>query len=67
MIKEAKGTALKRIILDQINSFLVPLPPLNEQKEIVSQVKKNLTLIDSIDKSQIYKQPSNKQNLESLT
>ena len=49
MIKEAKGTALKRIILDQINSFLVPLPPLNEQKEIISQVKKNLTLIDSID------------------
>ena len=49
MIKEAKGTALKRIILDQINSFLVPLSPLNEQKEIVSQVKKNLTLIDSID------------------
>ena len=40
MIKEAKGTALKRIILDQINSFLAPLPPLNEQKEIVSQVKK---------------------------
>ena len=40
---------VKNIILDQINSFLVPLSPLNEQKEIVSQVKKNLTLIDSID------------------
>ncbi len=35
----SKGVALKRIILEQINQLLIPIPPLEEQKRIVLKVK----------------------------
>ena len=48
MKKEAKGSALKRIILAQINDFLIPLPPLAEQQRIVTKIEKLFAQLDSI-------------------
>jgi len=48
MKKEAKGSALKRIILAQINDFLIPLPPLAEQQRIVTRIEELFAQLDSI-------------------
>ena len=48
MKKEAKGSALKRIILAQINDFLIPLPPLAEQQRIVTKIEELFAQFDSI-------------------
>ena len=48
MKKEAKGSALKRIILAQINDFLIPLPPLAEQQRIVTKIENIFAQLDSI-------------------
>ena len=48
MKKEAKGSALKRIILAQINDFLIPLPPLAEQQRIVTKIEELFAQFDFI-------------------
>ena len=48
MKKEAKGSALKRIILAQINDFLIPLPPLAEQQRIVTKIEELFAQLDFI-------------------
>ena len=48
MKKNAKGSALKRIILAQINDFLIPLPPLAEQQRIVTKIEKLFAQLDFI-------------------
>ena len=48
MKKDAKGSALKRIILAQINDFLIPLPPLAEQKRIVVKIEELFAQLDFI-------------------
>ena len=53
MIKKANGAALKRIILEQINIFLIPLPPLAEQTRIVAKIEELFTLLDNIQNNLI--------------
>ena len=48
MKKDAKGSALKRIILAQINDFLIPLPPLAEQQRIVTKIEELFAQFDFI-------------------
>ena len=48
MKQDSKGVALKRIILEQINEFLIPVPPLNEQKRIVEKIEYAFTQLDEI-------------------
>ena len=53
MRKNAKGVALKRIILEPINLFLIPLPPLAEQTRIVAKIEELFTLLDNIQNNLI--------------
>ena len=49
MRQSAKGVALKRIILEQINTFLIPIPPFEEQKRIVSTIGNIFTHIEIVE------------------
>lgn len=51
MKNDAKGTALKRVILTQINKFAIPLPPLNEQTQIVSKVGELYSALDQMERN----------------
>lgn len=42
------GGAITRVTLDKIEQFLLPLPPLNEQKRIVSKVNELIACIDKL-------------------
>ncbi len=41
------GTAIKRIILDKLKQFSIPLPPLPEQHRIVSRIEELFTKLDA--------------------
>ena len=49
VIKEATGTAQKGFYLNQLSSSLIPVPPLEEQKRIVNEIKKQLPHIYEYD------------------
>ncbi len=51
MHTDSKGSALRRIILEQINSFIIPLPPLAEQKRIVEKIEQIFDTLDIIKKA----------------
>ena len=61
MKKNAKGSALKRIILEQINSFFIPLPPISEQQLIVAEIEKIFTQIDLLEQNKTDLQTAIKQ------
>ena len=61
MKHSAKGVALKRIILEQINTFLIPLPPLTEQKLIVEEIEKIFVQIDLLEQNKTDLQTAIKQ------
>ncbi len=61
MKHSAKGVALKRIILEQINTFLIPLPPLTEQKLIVEEIEKIFAQIDLLEQNKTDLQTAIKQ------
>jgi len=58
VIKEATGTAQKGFYLNQLSSSLIPVPPLEEQKRIVDEIKKHLP--------HIYEYEIKKQKLDAL-
>ena len=53
MHSDSKGSALRRIILEQINSFIVPLPPLAEQKRIVEKIEQLFRQADIIEQNRL--------------
>lgn len=53
MHTDSKGSALRRIILEQINSFIIPLPPLAEQKRIVEKIEAIFKQADIIEENRL--------------
>lgn len=47
-----KGTGITRITLTKIEKWIIPLPPLAEQKRIVAKLEEILPLVESYDKAQ---------------
>ena len=47
---EMTGVGITRVVLKQINSFIVPLPPLAEQKRIVQKLEEILPIMYSLTK-----------------
>ncbi len=47
----APATAQKNINLDVLRAVLVPLPPLAEQRRIVAEVERRLSLVDELERS----------------
>ena len=50
-IWESQGTTVATLTMDRINSYSFVLPPLNEQKRIVSKVDELFAVIDQIQQS----------------
>ena len=47
---QMKGTGITRVTLKQIEPLFIPMPPLEEQKRIVSQIEKIMPYINTISK-----------------
>ena len=60
--KKSLGSAITRIVLRQIKEIPIPLPPLEEQEQIVSQIEQGFSLIENT--SQIVN--STLQNLQTM-
>lgn len=46
---EMTGVGITRVVLKQIETFLIPLPPLAEQQRIVEKIEQTFSILDSID------------------
>ena len=44
-----KGSGLQHIHLEDLREECVPVPPLDEQKEIVSEVERRLSVIEKLE------------------
>lgn len=49
---KASGSTVENLNIDKVNSAIIPLPPLAEQKRIVEQVEEIFRLLDTIDQAQ---------------
>ncbi|MBQ7676238.1 MAG: restriction endonuclease subunit S, partial [Campylobacter sp.] len=47
--KLATGSTVKNLNIDRIKSVSIPLPPLSEQKQIVSEIEKRFAKADKIE------------------
>ncbi len=45
------GTAIKRIILKKIKDALIPVPSINEQKQIIKEIESRLSVCDKVEQS----------------
>ena len=52
VIDNATGTAQKGFYLNQLERMIVPLPPLSEQKRIVSKIEEMMPLVEEYGKAQ---------------
>ena len=50
--EEATGTTIKNVSLAAMRNFPIPLPPLAEQKRIVAEIEKFVTLIEEYSKKE---------------
>jgi len=51
MTGKMSGTAIRRIILEEIRNAEIPLPPLDEQNQIVQEVEQRLTVLPSLEQA----------------
>ena len=51
LLEFAPATAQKNINLEILESVLIPLPPLNEQRRIVARVDELMSLCDEVERS----------------
>lgn len=49
---KASGSTVENLNIDKVNSAIIPLPPLAEQKRIVERVEEIFRLLDTIDQAQ---------------
>ena len=49
---KASGSTVDNLNIDKVNSALIPLPPLAEQKRIVARVEEIFRILDTIDAAQ---------------
>jgi type I restriction enzyme, S subunit len=49
--KYTKGTTRPRVNLKQIRDFMVPIPPLNEQKRIVAKIEELFSILDETERT----------------
>lgn len=61
-----KGTGITRITLTKIEKWIIPLPPLAEQKRIVAKLEKVLPLVDEYNVAQEQLDKLNKELPEAL-
>jgi len=50
--ENATGSTIKNVSLAVMNSFVFPLPPLSEQKRIVTEIERWFTLIDELESNE---------------
>ncbi len=64
LVKKSTGTTFKAVASTSIKNFLIPLPPLEEQKRIVAKVDELFELIDELDnnKQELLENISNTRN-----
>ena len=63
---KAFGSAQGGVYLGKISNLLIPLPPLSEQKEIVSCVEKLLTNVTELEKQITEREEMTKQLMQSI-
>lgn len=51
VINDSKNSTNDNISMDLINTFLIPLPPLEEQKRIVAKIEELLPLVDKYEEA----------------
>lgn len=49
LLKASKGSAINNLLIGEIKKYQIPLPPLEEQHEIVRRVEKLCSLADSLE------------------
>lgn len=49
---KASGSTVNNLNIDKVNSAIIPLPPLAEQKRIVARVEEIFRILDTIDEAQ---------------
>ena len=64
--KYAPATAQKNINLGILETLKIPLPPLSEQKEIVSRVEKFLANVTELEEQIIEREEMTKQLMQSI-
>lgn len=61
-----KSTTMNNLTREQILNFVVPLPPLAEQKEIVTRVEKNLQTVSDLENQITEREQLTKQLMQSI-
>ena len=61
-----KSTTMNNLTREQILNFVVPLPPLAEQKEIVTRVEKNLQTVSDLENQITKREQLTKQLFQSI-
>ena len=62
----AWGVAVKTVPIKELRKFIIPLPPLAEQREIVSRVEKLLANVTELEKQITERETLTKQLMQSI-
>ncbi len=53
MHEQSKGTTVDTITIEKVGNYILPLPPLAEQKRIVAELERWFALIDEIEQNKV--------------